>query len=288
MNQRQLSYFLEVYKKRNISHAAKELYISPQGLSKTIAGLEKELGVELFVHESNRIVPTQAAAKLAIHATSLINEYNLITDRLFLEDNSRKILHIACSYDVPRLFTPEEIMDFIRDNPSIVLKFQEHPDKDIKRLLKNGQVELALFPGPFNSKHYEYETVTAEPFYLIVNREHPLAAKESVTVRDINGLPMVVKDSENSTSRVHLMRFKNAGVDTNIILESSDNNLIRQMIEHNFAVGMMLRYNAEIILNEKLRAIPFEEKWMHKTIFIVKKAGTPLSAEARLFKEYFF
>lgn len=44
MNQRHLTYFLEVYKHRSISAAAKSLFISPQGLSKTILALEEELG----------------------------------------------------------------------------------------------------------------------------------------------------------------------------------------------------------------------------------------------------
>lgn len=58
MNQRQLQYFLEVYNRKSVSQAAKALFISPQGISKTIASLEAELGVELFIHKSNHIIPT--------------------------------------------------------------------------------------------------------------------------------------------------------------------------------------------------------------------------------------
>lgn len=69
MNQRQLSYFLEVYKQRSISTAAQSLFISPQGLSKTILALENELGVKLFTRSKNQMLPT----KEAIGFSTLVN-----------------------------------------------------------------------------------------------------------------------------------------------------------------------------------------------------------------------
>lgn len=45
MNIKELISFLKVCETKSISRASKELYISPQGLSKTIKNLEKELGV---------------------------------------------------------------------------------------------------------------------------------------------------------------------------------------------------------------------------------------------------
>jgi DNA-binding transcriptional LysR family regulator len=43
MNHRQLQYFVEVYKEKSISSAARKLYISPQGVSRAIHDLESDL-----------------------------------------------------------------------------------------------------------------------------------------------------------------------------------------------------------------------------------------------------
>ena len=48
MNQKQLSYFLEVYRCCNIQAAADKLYLTHQGLSRVIRSLEEELGSPLF------------------------------------------------------------------------------------------------------------------------------------------------------------------------------------------------------------------------------------------------
>ena len=48
MNFRNLQYFLAAAEEKNITHAARKLYISQQSLSGHIAKLEEELGVSLF------------------------------------------------------------------------------------------------------------------------------------------------------------------------------------------------------------------------------------------------
>ena len=48
MELRQIEFFLQLYKDRNITVASQNLYISQQGMSKSIANLEKEVGFPLF------------------------------------------------------------------------------------------------------------------------------------------------------------------------------------------------------------------------------------------------
>ena len=45
MNQKQMEYFLEVYRQGNIQSAADKLYVSRQGVSKMLKSLEEELVV---------------------------------------------------------------------------------------------------------------------------------------------------------------------------------------------------------------------------------------------------
>ncbi|MCR5128134.1 MAG: LysR family transcriptional regulator [Lachnospiraceae bacterium] len=283
MNQRQLKYFLEVYAQHSITLAAKKLYISPQGISKTISSLEEELGVSLFVHKKNRIQPTEDAARLAIHAQHIIDEYDVITEKLFLENMTIKTLPVYCSYDVPQLIPASFFQDFHTQYPEIRINIKEYPDEYIIQQVESNEVELAIVPGPFKPHTINYTHLCTEPFCLVVNKEHPLAQYDTVPFAKIAGESIVIKDSMSYTSLHQIYNFKDPRQSPNVILETSDVHLIHQMAEDNYALGISLMYLAKKIRSEKIRVIPFQEDLLVKNLYLISNKKNILSSEAKLF-----
>ena len=60
MNLQQASYILKVYECKNISAAAKELYVSQPALSHAIQVVEKEIGARIFDRTTNPLSLTYA------------------------------------------------------------------------------------------------------------------------------------------------------------------------------------------------------------------------------------
>lgn len=67
-----LSYFIDSARLGSFSLAAKQHFVSQQGLSKSIKALENELGVELFIRDGNRIYLTKAGSALLPLATHYV------------------------------------------------------------------------------------------------------------------------------------------------------------------------------------------------------------------------
>ena len=285
MNQRQLKYFLEVYSQGSITLAAKNLYITPQGLSKTISSLEEELGVQLFVHTRNRIHATEDAARLAIHAQHIIDEYDVITEKLFLENMTIKTIPVFCSYDVPQLIPASFFQDFHTKYPEIRLNIKEYPDEYIIQQIENNEVELAIVPGPFKPHTINYTHLCTEPFCLVVNKDHPLAQYDTIPFAKIAGESIVIKDSMSYTSLHQIYNFKDPKQSPNVILETSDVHLIHQMAEDNYALGISLMYLAKKIRSEKVKVLPFEEDLLVKNLYLISNKKNILSSEAKLFKK---
>ena len=285
MNQRQLKYFLEVYSLSSISLAAKNLYITPQGLSKTISSLESELGVQLFIHKHNQIQPTSEAARLAIHAQHIINEYDVISNQLFQENTTIKNLPIYCSYDVPQLIPASFFHEFNSEFPEIRLDIKEYPDDYTIKKVENNKVELAILPGPFKPHTIAYSHLCTEQFCLVVNKEHPLAKFDSIPFSKIAGESVVIKDSLSYTSLHQLFSYFDSDQAPNIILETSDVHLIHQMAENNYALGISLMYLAKKIRSDKVKVLTFEEDLLVKNLYIISNKNNVLSNEAQLFKK---
>ena len=61
MELRQIQYFVQLYKDCNMTKSSQALYISQQGLSKSVSKLEAELGFPLFRRTSSGVTPTESA-----------------------------------------------------------------------------------------------------------------------------------------------------------------------------------------------------------------------------------
>ena len=157
MNQRQLAYFLEVYKHRSITAAAQSLFISPQGLSKTILALEDELGIKLFTRSKNQMLPTKEAINLTSHAKAILSEYELILNKEFISHTAKKTLYILGSYDVFQYFPASFFYAFQKQYPEISLNLSELPDLILLNQLNENEADLALAPGPLDANTYDLD-----------------------------------------------------------------------------------------------------------------------------------
>ncbi len=69
--------FVRVYETRSFSAAGKDLNLSQPSVSKAVAQLEQELGVQLFLRSTRGIAPTDAGQKFYEHAIRTLEEADL-------------------------------------------------------------------------------------------------------------------------------------------------------------------------------------------------------------------
>lgn len=96
-----LGYFLEVAQSGSLSLAARRLYISHQGLSKSIRQLEQELGVALFEREGNRLRLTAAGHDLIPLAQACLDDHDALLrgmGRHLAKGTAPKLKLLACPF----------------------------------------------------------------------------------------------------------------------------------------------------------------------------------------------
>lgn len=74
MRSQSLAYFLEIAECGSFTNAAKKLYVSQQGLSKSIKALERDLGCRLFHRTSTRLELTSAGRTLIPYARQCLQD----------------------------------------------------------------------------------------------------------------------------------------------------------------------------------------------------------------------
>lgn len=161
--------------------AAETLHISQPALSKTLAGLESDLGVALFDRTSrNRLKLTPAGENAVKLAGELLEHAQEIEDTL---QNSRIFKFATCA-PAPAWFIEDTLKDLLKCEVEYTLVEEE---EKLLSLLQRGTYRFVILPyAPDNPNLYS-RYLMKEPLSLAVPKNHPLAKKEKITFDDLNG-----------------------------------------------------------------------------------------------------
>ena len=188
VNSDQLRYFAALYQYRNAQEAAKHVFLSRQGLVKSLNSLEHELGVELFDDKTSpsckpnrygeafyEFVKTSSEAR-----RSLMKEFDAIRA---LEE---KTIRCAASIGVMGLFGIEMIKEFETVNPGISVDCSEAPDIACDNLLERGECSLAFTIAPFDPQ-FETQLLYSTKRWVWVSPKDPLSHRDSISIADLQG-----------------------------------------------------------------------------------------------------
>ncbi len=104
MNTNDLTIFVEIMRKRNFAHVARDRNINPAGVSRSIAALEKELNARLFQRTTRRVEPTEAALVYFQRVEPLVCELN--NARLLVAEQNERVqgvLRFSCPVSFAQL-----------------------------------------------------------------------------------------------------------------------------------------------------------------------------------------
>ena len=113
MNIKDLEYFQVICREESINRAAKQLYLSPQGLSKILQGMEAELGTTLLLRTKQGVQTTESGEALLKYASGITGAYQELCKEIrSIENRIRGEIDLLSAYGILRLLTPECILAF--------------------------------------------------------------------------------------------------------------------------------------------------------------------------------
>ncbi|TYC60626.1 LysR family transcriptional regulator [Rhodobacterales bacterium] len=209
---RQLATFREVMRSGSISEAARTLGRTQPAVSSTIAGLETELELKLFMREQGRLVPTPEAELFLEEAEAILKRLEISKRTLrSLANREHGQLRIAGIPEVTTDFLPRSLSQFVSDKPSVKIALASRSSAEIEELIAAQQYDIGFAETPrarnsFDQVDFDMECMCAIP------ATDPLASREVITPAELDGYPLALLHSEHRSHKQTLARFRDAGV----------------------------------------------------------------------------
>lgn len=194
MELRVLRYFLAVAREETISRAAEALHVTQPTLSRQMMELEEELGKTLFLRGKRKITLTEEGMFLRKRAQEIVALVEK-TEAEFSgpdESISGEVYIGGGETDAMRLIA-RAAHELRAMHPRITFHLFSGNAEDVTERLDQGLADFGVFIEPADLAKYDFVKLPVrERWGLLMRKDSPLAAKQSVCPEDLSGLPVLL------------------------------------------------------------------------------------------------
>lgn len=193
MELRVLRYFLAAAREGNITGAANFLHLTQPTLSRQIKDLEEELGCQLLVRKSHRVVLTPEGMRLRKRAEEIISMVDK-TEAEFLagENTVSGDIYIGGGETQAIRQIAEIIRELQEEYPKIHYHLYSGNAEDVSERLDKGLLDFGILIQPADISKYDYINLPSKDRWgVIMRKDSPMADKESIRKEDLLDVPLI-------------------------------------------------------------------------------------------------
>lgn len=288
MDLRQLRYFLALIEQRSFVRAADAMGITQPAFSRSIQGLEHELGCQLVDRGSKDLRPTPEGQVVLQHALSLVRGASNLTNEI---NQMTKLdageLRFGCGPALAARLVPDALLQFMQQYPRIRTQFEVNHWEDLSRSLSRDEIEFFLADIRQFEADPSFQTrpLTPRAGLFFCRAGHPLLAKESLSTNDLFDYPLVATRIPMGARKV--LANLSGKADFDLHLECEQFPLLEQIVRRSDAIGIATHEALEQALARgevvqlHLRNLPHNLDSLSARCGIVTRTGYRLSPAAR-------
>lgn len=255
MNILQLRYLSEALRQDfNISQVARVLHTSQPGVSVQLRRLERELGMEIFLRERNRLVGLTPMGKSVVDgAERALREIDIIYD--LAESNqqdSSGILSIVTTHAQARYRLPAMLQRFGAVYPNVKPVVQLASARPLAEQLALGKADLGLFSDvqPLPEEIVRLP-IRSQQRMLLTSPGHPLLRMKKPKLVDLAKYPLILGQYLPNVETI-LQQFElNSLTPQTIKLANTD--VIKAYVEKNMGVAIIAEFTFDAKRDKGLR-----------------------------------
>lgn len=194
MELRVLNYFLAIAREENFTKAAQQLHITQPTLSRQIARLEEELGVELFVRSNHNIILTEDGMILKRRAQEMLALADKTKqDFLHKDEKLEGVISIGSGEFLSTRCLTDCIARFRKKHPLVRYEFYSGNAGNIREQIERGLLDIGLMSEPIDIRKYEFISMPVkEEWGAFVREDSPLIDKDFIEPQDLIGIPLIL------------------------------------------------------------------------------------------------
>ncbi len=193
---RQLEYLLALEDLRHFRRAAERCGVTQPTLSAQLRALETSLGAQLVERNRSRVILTLVGEEIAEIARRIMRDVGEIRHVAASRGSEfGGMIRIGLPPTIGPYLLPKMIPELHAAYPTLKLYVREEIPAALPSALERGRHDVIVMPLPLSRDDMEIQPLFREPLYLVMAADHPLAAREKISRRDLRGHSVLTLES---------------------------------------------------------------------------------------------
>lgn len=219
LNLSHLRAFVVVAEELNFRKAALKLNLTQPPLTRQIRLLEEELGVTLFIRDRHAVHLSGAGKVLLEQARALLSHASQIETTLKQRSAGNSgIVNVGLALNLADIIYDVSV-HHLKHYPKVNIVHLEMPSSSQCWALQRGEIDVGFIRPPVCAHNVVSEPLYSDSFSVILPKDHPLAQKESIRLKQLANEKLLMFTRGNSEG-VHdkiLSMFHNAKMTPEVI-----------------------------------------------------------------------
>ena len=293
MTLQQLKYIIEIAETGSITMAAQRLFIAQPSLSKSVAELEKEMGITIFNRSNRGVYLSEDGTKFLSYARQIVEQTEILENEYKSAPPPRRAFAVSAQHYA---FVVNAFVELVREYEENKYEFtlRELKTAEIIEDVRTHRSDIGiLFLCDFNrevirhilqSEEIQFVRLfTAKP-HVFVSKQNPLVGNEYVTLEDLKVFPRLtydqgVKNSFYFAEELHITENS----PKNIIVSDRATlfNLLIGLDGYTISSGVL----SSDLNGDNIVAIPLKSDELMEIGYIIT-ADRPMSAMTKRYLEH--
>lgn len=279
--------FYYVAKHKNITLAAKAMFVTQPTVTHAIQSLEGALGCILFIRSQKGVSLTPEANMLYEHVTIAFNHlFEAETHLTAFKELEEGSISIGASETTLHHFLMPYLTAFRKEHPKIRLKIANASTPIALASVQSEALDCAILVLP---QDYKSETLTIKKLkniqdILIAGNEFNMLICKKLSIKDLKNYPLVCMEKETGTRTFIEEFFQKHHLEFHPDIELATSDLIVPIIEHGLGIGFVPAPFAALGLQQQtIFKLNLNETLPTREICLIHRKNAPLSIAAATF-----
>ena len=279
--------FYYVAKYRNLTKAAKALYVSQPTVTHTIHCLEEELGCSLFVRSKSGMQLTPEGRLIYDHI-AVAYEHILEAEMMLrqLQELSSGYLKIGASEISIHHYLLPVLTAFHKRYPDIRINISNSTTPRELQALKDNLLDFAILviSSDHKDKDLTITKLTGFRDILIAGNQFAALKKQTWDLSSLSAFPFVSVSEDTNTRQFLNTIFLQAGLTFQPDIELATTDLITPMVANNLGIGFVPeKFAQSALMRGEVFQVALDRPLPEREICLVRKSDTALSPAGQAF-----